>query len=38
MLDLDIKSFFDDIDRELLMRAVRSIRTARGCCFTLKDG
>jgi RNA-directed DNA polymerase len=23
VLDLDIKSFFDDIDRELLMRAVR---------------
>jgi RNA-directed DNA polymerase len=28
VIDLDIRSFFDEIDRELLMRAVRSAASA----------
>ncbi len=38
VLDLDIKGFFDNIDWELLMRAVRDTPTAHGCCSTSNAG
>ena len=38
VLDLDIQSFFDQIDSDLLMRAVPNTRTARGCFSTSNDG
>ena len=38
VLDLDIKGFFDNIDWDLLMRAVRDTRTAHGCCSILNGG
>jgi RNA-directed DNA polymerase len=36
VVDLDIKGFFDNIDHELLMRAVQ--KHTDGCCFILSDG
>jgi len=38
VLDLDIKSFFDEIDWDLLMRVVRRTRTAHGFCSTSNGG
>jgi retron-type reverse transcriptase len=38
VLDLDIKSFFDDIDGELLMRAVRKHTDCPWYCFIWEDG
>jgi len=38
VLDLDIKSFFDDIDWELLMRPCGDTRIANGCSSTLSVG
>jgi RNA-directed DNA polymerase len=38
VLDLDIKSFFDEIDWELLMRAVRLHTGCQWCFFTLSGG
>ena len=34
VLDLDIKGFFDSIDRQLILKAVVSIRTVRACGST----
>ena len=38
VLDLDIKGFFDNIDWNLLMRAVRRQPTASGCFCRSRDG
>ena len=38
VLEFDIKSLFDNIDHELLMRAVPSTCSADGRCSTSKDG
>jgi RNA-directed DNA polymerase len=38
VLDIDVKGFFDSIDWELLVKAVRSIRIVRGCCFISSAG
>jgi RNA-directed DNA polymerase len=38
VIDLDIRSFFDEIDRELLMRAVRRHTDCAWYCCTSRDG
>ena len=37
VLDIDVKGYFDSIDWELLLKAVRH-HTARGCCSTSSAG
>jgi RNA-directed DNA polymerase len=36
--DLDVSKFFDTIDHELLMKAVKRQPAKDGSCFILKDG
>ena len=38
VLDIDVKGYFDSIDWELLLKAVRYIRTVRGCYSTSSAG
>ena len=38
VLDLDIKGFFDSIDWELLLKAVRHHTDCPGCCSTSSAG
>jgi RNA-directed DNA polymerase len=38
VLEFDIKGLFDNIDHELLLRAVRKHITCSGPCYTSKDG
>ena len=38
VLDIDVKGYFDSIDWELLIKAIRIIRTVHGCCSTSSAG
>jgi len=38
VIDLDIKGFFDNLDHELVMKAVRNTLIASGCFYILSDG